>query len=206
MTSTPPTPETDELSAKLRGLLDELRQWQRAYPLDMFPEPDLEMAAEILADHGMALGSISASSMRHVVEKIVPPVLDAIDTLLARQAEAVKDARTILATELRAAGPSWVDLASAIEGGTNFENDTLNVNAALRAVTIALQSTAGARNVIEQMVSGCNAVLGLIQLIVGRDDLPAELRLALIGNHRVNEANAALRAASSWLKSVKGEG
>ena len=39
--------------------------------------------------------------------------------------------------------------------------------------------------------SGCGALLGLIQLILGRDDLTAELRNVLTTNHRIDEARAA---------------
>lgn len=67
--------QSDQRKVDVEALIEELEQWQRAYPLDMFPEPDLERAAEILSDHGMTLDAISASNMRHVVDKIVPPVL-----------------------------------------------------------------------------------------------------------------------------------
>ncbi len=46
------------------------------------------------------------------------------------------------------------------------------------------------------LLDGCNALLGLIQLIESRDDLPPTLRQALVGNHRVEEALAAIRKAT----------
>jgi hypothetical protein len=46
-------------------------------------------------------------------------------------------ARATLAAELDAAGPSWADLADAIESGTNYENDTIHVGIALRAIMTA---------------------------------------------------------------------
>lgn len=65
---------------------------------------------------------------------------------------------------------------------------------------LALQAEADRmRGALEGLVSGTNAVLGLIQLVEGRDDLPADLKLALLGNHRVNEAQAALRVAERAL-------
>lgn len=45
------------------------------------------------------------------------------------------------------------------------------------------------------LYDGCNALLGLIQLILGRDDLPPDLRVALTDNHRVIEAEAAIARA-----------
>jgi hypothetical protein len=43
------------------------------------------------------------------------------------------------------------------------------------------------------LVDGCNAVLGLIQLISHRKDLSPELRAVLTNNHRVQEAEATLK-------------
>ena len=51
-----------------------IENWCKAYPLDMFPEPDLKRAATILKAHGMRLDEISASNMRHVltgIQKII---------------------------------------------------------------------------------------------------------------------------------------
>ena len=42
------------------------------------------------------------------------------------------------------------------------------------------------------LVNGCNALLGLIQLVCGRDDIPAEIKEALESSHRVGEARAAV--------------
>src|SRR5690349_6406392 len=52
--------------------------------------------------------------------------------------------------------------------------------------TTALQSR------LDVALRGCRAVLGLFQLIRGRDDLPATLREALTDNHRIAEAEAAV--------------
>ncbi len=62
-----------EQSVKFEELEDKLQKidnWCKAYPLDMFPEPDLKRAGVILKAHGMTLGAISASSMRHVLKGI----------------------------------------------------------------------------------------------------------------------------------------
>jgi hypothetical protein len=50
--------------------LHRIRQWCNAYPLDIFPEPDLAKAAALLEAGGMTLDAISASNMRHVLDGI----------------------------------------------------------------------------------------------------------------------------------------
>jgi hypothetical protein len=45
-------------------------QWSEAYPIDIFPEPDLKRARELLAAGGITLDSVSAGMARHVVEGI----------------------------------------------------------------------------------------------------------------------------------------
>lgn len=49
-----------------KALLDILA-WERAYPLSVFPKPDLKRAATVLAMNGMTLDAISADAMRHVL-------------------------------------------------------------------------------------------------------------------------------------------
>ena len=58
-----------EIEAK-DDVLRKIKDWCRAYPLEVFPEPDLKKAAEVLREAGMTLDSISASSMRHVLKGI----------------------------------------------------------------------------------------------------------------------------------------
>lgn len=61
------------ISAKLERMEDALRQiknWSQAYPLKIFPKPNLRKAAKVLKDNGMTLDSISADNMRHVFEGI----------------------------------------------------------------------------------------------------------------------------------------
>jgi len=64
----------DEEIAKLIDALTRIDTWVKAYPLDIFPEPDLKKAAKVLKAAGMTLDSISASNMRHVlvgIQKII---------------------------------------------------------------------------------------------------------------------------------------
>ena len=51
------------------------------------------------------------------------------------------------------------------------------------------------------LLSGCHALLGLIQLIGGRDDLTPELIEVLSSNHRIAEAEAAVAKATESLES-----
>ena len=45
-------------------------EWSRAYPLTIFPKPDLKKARELLEAGGMTLDAISADAMRHVVDGV----------------------------------------------------------------------------------------------------------------------------------------
>jgi hypothetical protein len=47
-----------------------------------------------------------------------------------------------------------------------------------------------------ELFDGCNALLGLLQLVSGRDDVTPELREVLRTNHRVAEAEAAVAKAT----------
>lgn len=55
---------------RLEDALTQIVEWSKAYPLDVFPEPDFKKAAEVLKANGMTLDAISASNMRHVVEGV----------------------------------------------------------------------------------------------------------------------------------------
>lgn len=61
---------TEERADKYEAALQRIVQWSKAYPLDIFPEPDLKKAAAVLKANGMTLDAISASCMRHVVEGV----------------------------------------------------------------------------------------------------------------------------------------
>lgn len=47
-----------------------------------------------------------------------------------------------------------------------------------------------------ELLDGCNAILGLITLISGRDDISPEIREALTNSHRIDDARAAIRKAT----------
>lgn len=50
--------------------MHKINNWINAYPLEIFPEPDLKKAARVLSENGMTLDAISASGMRHVLKGI----------------------------------------------------------------------------------------------------------------------------------------
>ena len=57
----------DELEQKL----EKIENWCKAYPLDMFPEPNMKYVREILQTYStVTIDEISASNMRHVLEGI----------------------------------------------------------------------------------------------------------------------------------------
>jgi len=60
------TERMEEAEAKL----EKIETWIEAYPLSVFPEPDLKKAAAVLKANGMTLDSISASNMRHVLNGV----------------------------------------------------------------------------------------------------------------------------------------
>ena len=75
--------ENAELKRENEGHVDVLERivnWSKAYPIDVFPEPDLKKAHEILKANGMTLDAISASSMRHVVAGVGKMAKDALLT------------------------------------------------------------------------------------------------------------------------------
>lgn len=54
--------------AELRVWLD---NWLKAYPLDIFPQPDLTKAAELLKAGGLTLDAVSAEMARHVLTHVL---------------------------------------------------------------------------------------------------------------------------------------
>lgn len=48
-----------------------LNNWLASYPLDIFPEPDLTKAAELLKAGGLTLDAVSANMGRHVLTRIL---------------------------------------------------------------------------------------------------------------------------------------
>ena len=63
---------------RLEEALQRIETWSQAYPLAIFPEPDLRKAVEVLKANGMTLDAISAHCMRHVVEGVGKIARDAL--------------------------------------------------------------------------------------------------------------------------------
>jgi hypothetical protein len=55
---------------KLREALHKIKSWAEAYPIEVFPEPDFELARKLLNAEGITLDAISASNMRHVLKGV----------------------------------------------------------------------------------------------------------------------------------------
>lgn len=73
-----PLDELDRID-KLETALERIDTWAKAYPLEVFPKPDLKKAAEVLKASGMTLDAISADAMRHVLDGIKEIVIEAME-------------------------------------------------------------------------------------------------------------------------------
>ena len=55
---------------RMQEALERIVSWSEAYPLDIFPEPDMKRARELLAAGGITLDAVSAYCMRHVISGV----------------------------------------------------------------------------------------------------------------------------------------
>jgi hypothetical protein len=62
--------EAQDTIARLEAALGGLRQWCDAYPVAVFPEPDLKRVAQVLKEAGLTLDAVSASNFRHVLTRV----------------------------------------------------------------------------------------------------------------------------------------
>lgn len=76
---------SDEIN-KLQDRIDVLEEamlhimaWSEAYPLEVFPEPDLKKARTLLEAGGITLDAVSASCMRHVVHGVAEIAKEAME-------------------------------------------------------------------------------------------------------------------------------
>ncbi len=60
----------DEINERYETTLHEIKSWIKAYPLDIFPEPDFGEVNFALEEAGLSLSQVSASNMRHVLNGI----------------------------------------------------------------------------------------------------------------------------------------
>ena len=63
---------------QLEAALYRIKQWADAYPLEVFPEPDMDLAATALKTFNITLDAVSASAMRHVVQGVGKIARDAL--------------------------------------------------------------------------------------------------------------------------------
>jgi hypothetical protein len=68
----------DNSNDRLRDALQQIEAWSRAYPLKVFPEPDMTRVRELLEAGGITLDAVSASNMRHVIEGVGKIASDAL--------------------------------------------------------------------------------------------------------------------------------
>ncbi|GEM_PF-4488677 len=77
-------PIEDQLRAeneRLREAIELLQNWVHAYPISVFPEPDLKLARKLLTDGGISYDALNAYSMRHVINgvgKIIDEALNEV--------------------------------------------------------------------------------------------------------------------------------
>ena len=62
--------KAEKENAELREKIQEVKAWCEGYPVDIFPEPDLAKAKELLEQGGITLDSVSAYCMRYITDKI----------------------------------------------------------------------------------------------------------------------------------------
>jgi hypothetical protein len=65
--------ENDQLRAENERLwkgFGLLKNWTEAYPLEVFPEPDLKLARKLLEDGGVNYSALNVYAMRHVINGV----------------------------------------------------------------------------------------------------------------------------------------
>src|SRR5262245_1947503 len=60
----------EDENERRRETLHEIRPWANAYPLGVFPEPDMPKVARVLMEAGITLDCVSASILRHALGEI----------------------------------------------------------------------------------------------------------------------------------------
>lgn len=71
----------DDLQAENERLKEGYRRignWTKAYPLEVFPKPDMKKAAKVLKAAGMTLDAIAADNMRHVLNGVKDIAMEAL--------------------------------------------------------------------------------------------------------------------------------
>lgn len=63
---------------RMEKALHDIEAWARAYPLKVFPEPDMTRVSYLLARDGMSLDAVSASCMRLCLSGVLCLVADGL--------------------------------------------------------------------------------------------------------------------------------
>lgn len=63
---------------RMRDALQKIENWANAYPIGIFPEPDLKRVHAVLLAADLGLDGVSASNMRHVLNGIKKIVEDGL--------------------------------------------------------------------------------------------------------------------------------
>ena len=58
------------IEEQVNEAIEHITDWKEAYPLDIFPEPDLKRAHELLKAGGMSLDVVSASAIRFTLGRV----------------------------------------------------------------------------------------------------------------------------------------
>ena len=59
------------IEEQVNEAIEHITEWKdKAYPLDIFPEPDLRKAHELLTAGGMSLDVVSASNIRFALGRV----------------------------------------------------------------------------------------------------------------------------------------
>jgi hypothetical protein len=66
-------------NTKLKEALKDIDAWAKAYPIEVFPEPDWKKAAQVLKDAGITLDAISSHNTRHVLTNLKDIVIKALE-------------------------------------------------------------------------------------------------------------------------------
>lgn len=64
---------------RLMETINLLQNWVQAYPLSVFPEPDLKLARKLLTDGGVSYDALNAYSMRHVINGVGRIITEALN-------------------------------------------------------------------------------------------------------------------------------
>ena len=62
--------ESAESINRMEAALEAIDSWTKAYPLSVFPEPDLKLCRKLLEDGGQSFDALNASTMRHVIKGV----------------------------------------------------------------------------------------------------------------------------------------